>query len=302
MLKLLSTKQTAKFLGVNEKMVYTLVSDKGLPATKVTGKWLFPQHLVEQWIEMNTSNYPDPSGKLPEDSELLIITGSNDPLLEQTITLFNKLHSNYLAVFGSLGSMGGVKALMQNRCHMASSHLLEENQEEYNFGFLSKNPGKQPALINFSRREQGILVKKGNPKGIHCYADMAKPGVIIVNRPLGTGTRHLLDSELKKEGISRAKIKGYQNIVAKHMDVGLEILTGKADAGAGIRPIATMLGLDFIPIRWERFDLLITKENFFNQAVQLFKELLSDVAFGKLAQELGGYDLSQSGKMVFPQG
>ena len=91
MKQLLSTREVAQFLDINEKMVYTLVADKGLPATKITGKWLFPLKLVEQWIETNTINYPEPTGQLPPYHGLLIITGSNDLLLDKTISLFNSL-------------------------------------------------------------------------------------------------------------------------------------------------------------------------------------------------------------------
>ena len=90
MKKFLSTKEVAQFLGVNEKMVYTLVAEKGLPATKVTGKWLFPRYLVEQWLENETINYPKPTDPLPPYQGLLIITGSNDILLDRTISLFNR--------------------------------------------------------------------------------------------------------------------------------------------------------------------------------------------------------------------
>jgi len=93
MKNLLTTKEVAQFLEVNEKMVYTLVAEKGLPATKVTGKWLFPRHLVEQWIEMHTSNYPQPAAHLPPYEGILIVTGSNDPLLDRSISLFNSLNT-----------------------------------------------------------------------------------------------------------------------------------------------------------------------------------------------------------------
>ncbi|MFV9644594.1 MAG: helix-turn-helix domain-containing protein, partial [Desulfobacterales bacterium] len=119
--QLLSTREVAQFLDINEKMVYTLVADKGLPATKITGKWLFPLKLVEQWIETNTINYPEPTGQLPPYHGLLIIAGSNDLLLDKTISLFNTMYPDHVAVFGNLGSMGGLKALRQNLCHIASS-------------------------------------------------------------------------------------------------------------------------------------------------------------------------------------
>ena len=106
----LSTREVADLLDVNEKMIYTLVSDKGLPATKVTGKWIFPRDLVEQWLESHIINYPK-AAHLPSSMGILILVGSNDILLEKAIGLFNRLHSDHLAVFGNVGSLGGLKTL-----------------------------------------------------------------------------------------------------------------------------------------------------------------------------------------------
>jgi putative molybdopterin biosynthesis protein len=298
---LLSTKEVAQLLNVNEKMVYSLISDKGLPATKVIGKWLFPRHLVEQWIETSTINYPEATDSVSNYHGLLVITGSNDILLDKAITLFNTLSTGHLAVFGNLGSMGGVRALKQKRCHIASSHLLQENETEYNFAYASRELDHMPAVVNFCRREQGILVKRGNPKNITCVADLGRPNITIVNRPLATGTRLLLDRELKKAGIKGEKIAGYEHEVHRHLDVGIEILSGRADAGPGIRAVGGLLDLDFLPLRWERFDLMIAKERFFDKGVQRFLSMLHEAAFKKLAENPVGYDLSLTGKMVFPR-
>jgi len=302
MQKLLSTKEVAEFLNVNEKMIYSLVSEKALPATKITGKWLFPRHLVEQWVETNTINYPDNGSRLPPYDGLLIITGSNDPLLDKAISIFNGHNSNQLAVFGNLGSMGGLRALRQSLCHIASSHLLQEDESEYNFDFAIKELEEMPAVVNFCRREQGILVPKGNPENIATIADLTRPGIKIVNRSLSTGTRLLLDKELQKAGINGEKIEGYNVEVSRHLDVGLEILSGRADAGPGIRAVAKMLDIDFIPLRWERFDLMISKDRFFDEGIQRFLGILHETEFQQTAtRDLAGYDVSSSGQMVFPQ-
>ena len=282
-------------------MVYTLVAEKGLPATKVTGKWLFPRYLVEQWLENETINYPKPTVSLPPYQGLLIITGSNDILLDRTISLFNRLHTDHLAVFGNLGSTGGIRALRRNLCHIASSHLLQEDGRDYNFGFAEEELEQLPAVVNFCKRQQGLLLAKGNPKQIRNIADLDKPGIRIVNRPLGTGTRLLFDSELKKVGIIGDRINGYQQELGRHLDVGLEVLSGRADAGPGIEAVAGLLDLDFIPLRWERFDFLILKDSFFEKGVQLFLGLLPEVAFRELTHDLNGYDMSLCSKMIFPQ-
>jgi excisionase family DNA binding protein len=300
MKRLLSTKEVAQFLDVNEKMVYALIAEKGLPASKITGKWLFPTHLVEQWIETHTVNYPETASRLPAYQGLLIVTGSNDLLLDKAMALFNASYPDQVAVFGNLGSMGGLRALRQNCCHIATSHLLQENEEEYNFDFAVRELSKMPVVVNFCRREQGILIQRGNPKAIGGIQDLGRQGITIVNRQLGTGTRLLLDHQLSQAGLSGDKIQGYRNEVGRHLDVGLEVLAGRADAGPGIRPVASLLGLDFIPLRWERYDLLITKERFFDQGVQQFLGLLHEKRFQQMADELSGYDVSGVGRMVFP--
>lgn len=299
MKKMMTTREVAGFLGVNEKMVYSLIADKGLPASKVTGKWLFPVHLVEQWIENNSINYPEIPNLLPPYTDVLIIAGSNDPLLDKTITLFNTTQSDQIAVFGNLGSLGGIQALKKELCHVASSHLVQDDDDEYNFEFADRELDRMPVVVNFCRREQGIVLPKGNPRKIKGIADFSRPGFRIVNRPLGTGTRLLLDRELKKAGLKGEKISGYENELSRHMDVGLEILAGRADAGPAIKPVASLLGLDFLPLRWERYDLLVTKVRFFDKGVQAFMSMLQEPEFQEMAAGTDGYDVSLSGKIVF---
>lgn len=298
--KFLNTHEVAKLLDINEKMVYSLISEKGLPATKATGKWLFPKRLVEQWLENQTVNYPKSSCSIPPYQGLLIISGSNDILLDRALSLYTRMDSDHTAVFGNLGSLGGIRALRQGQCHIASSHLLED-ENDYNFGFARTELGQMPAVVNFCRREQGLLLQRGNPKGIQTVADLARPDVKIVNRPLGTGTRLLLDKKLREAATESQNILGYENEVARHFDVGLEILSGRASAGPGIRAVAGLLGLDFLSWGWERFDLIILKDRFFEGAIQLFMGLLHDPDFRAAASNLDGYDLSLCGKMVFPQ-
>jgi putative molybdopterin biosynthesis protein len=295
-----STKEVAQFLDVNEKMVYSLISEKGLPATKVTGKWLFPRHLVEQWVESHILNYPK-SVHIAPSHGVLIFVGSHDIFLERVIGLFNYRYPEHLAVFGNIGSQGGLKALSLGLCHAASSHLLQEDEAEYNFDFAFQElKGELAAVVNLCRREQGILVAKGNPKAIQTISDLGRPGITIANRPVGTGTRLLFDRELQKAELIEKELKGYKREFRSHLDVAMEVLAGRADAAPAIRPVADLLGLNFVSLRWERYDLLISRKRFFEQGVQLFLDLLREPTVSDLVQGLNGYDLRLCGKMVFP--
>lgn len=299
MQRLLTTKEIAELLNIHEKMVYSLVAEKAMPATKIAGKWLFPQYLIEQWVENNTINFPDNRRPLTSNQRLIVLAGSNDLLLDQTITLFNRTFSGHLAVFGNVGSMGGVRALRNNLCHIAASHLIQDDEADYNFQFASQEFEQMPVVVNFCRRQQGLLVRKTNPLAIFSVADLGRPGLRLINRSLGTGTRLLLDRELDKAGLRGDKIAGYEREVARHMDVGLEVLAGRADAGPGIEAVAGALDLDFVPLRWERFDLLVAKEIFFEQAIQAFFGLLQSEPFKESGRSIRGYDLSLAGKIVF---
>ncbi len=297
--EMLSTKQVAKFLNVNEKMVYALIAEKGLPASKVTGKWLFPKALILQWVEAGTVNFPQ-TAKLPSYHGLVLIAGSNDLLLDKMIATFNLKHDNHMAMFGFAGSMGGLNALKKNLCHIAASHLVDDNQE-YNFPFLKDKMKQIPAVVNFCHREQGIILQKGNPKKISTLKDLVNPHIRIVNRDLGTGTRQLFDKKLKAAGIKGESIHGYNTCLSRHLDVGLSVLTHQADAAPCIRAVANLLGLDFIPLCWERFDLLIQKERFFDQGIQFFLSQLKGRVIQAASKKFGGYDLSKTGKMVYPE-
>ena len=295
----LNTKEVAALLHVNEKVVYNLVGEKGLPATKVTGKWLFPRHLVEEWLDLYIVNLPV-AGNLSLENGRLFLAGSDDLLFQEALGLYNSQGNDAVAFYANIGSMGGLKALRQGICHIAVCHLLQDDNKEYNFQFADRELERSPVFVNFSKRQQGLIVAKGNPKNIKSIADLARDGVTMINRPLNTGTRLLLDYEISRSDISADRIQGYRKEVGRHLDAGLAVLEKKVDAAPAIRPVAEKLDLDFIPLRWERFDLLISRDRFFEPAVQRFINLLHDPAFRARAEEYSGYDMSISGRMVYP--
>lgn len=326
MKQLFSTREVAGVLGVNEKMIYSLITEKGLPATKVTGKWLFPAHLLELWLENNTVNHPERSeGSIPPGGGVVVVAGSNDLLLDKALALFSDLNPGHVAAFANLGSLGGLRAMRQGLCHMAASHLLEGDSgraanhtgpetdptsatarqdrkpgRDYNFAHARRELEETPAVVNFCIREQGYLVAPGNPGAVRDAGDIARKGLRVVNRPPGTGTRLLFDTELSRVGADPARIPGYTIEVRRHLDAGIEVLAGRADAAPGIRAVAGLLGLGFVPVQRERFDLLVPRARYFDRGVQLFLGMLVDARFRALADGFEGYDLARAGRVVFP--
>ena len=296
---LMNTNEVSQYIGINEKKIYNLITTKGLPATKVTGKWLFHRQLVDRWLEQHTENYP-PAEKTPHNyRNLLIITGSNDLLLDELLELFARRNPLPLPLFCNLGSMGGIRALRENLCHICSCHLLESDGDEYNFAYVEEEFGDDVVLVNFCKRLQAVVVPRGNPKGVKELTDFTSGRLRIANRKQGTGTRLLLDQELERRGVSGEQIPGYDTEFARHLDVALEVLAGRADAGLAIAAVAEMLGLDQIPVRWERYDFIMRKDVFFSRAVQMLLALLRHEEFIGLTDKFSGYDLSLSGEVVF---
>ena len=299
MSSLMNTKEAAQYLGINEKKIYSLISDQGLPATKVTGKWLFQRHLLDRWLEHHTENYPSIEAGPESYRNLLIITGSNDLLLDQLLEIFSRRHQLPLPVFSNLGSMGGIRALKENLCHLCSAHLLEPEGEDYNFAYVEEEFGDSVVVVNFCKRLQAVLVAPGNPLGVKELADLAGGRLRIANRKEGTGTRLLLDRELERQGVSGEQIPGYDTALGRHLDVGLEVLAGRADVGLAIGAVGEMLGLDQVSVCWERYDFIVRKDTFFSRGVQMLMALLKDEEFLNLSTNFSGYDLSTSGQVVF---
>ncbi|MER3515325.1 MAG: molybdopterin biosynthesis protein, partial [Chloroflexota bacterium] len=183
--------------------------------------------------------------------------------------------------------------------HLAGSHLLDETTGEYNISYVRQYlPGIPLVLITLVRREQGLIVAPGNPKGIRGLADLTRPDVTFVNRQRGAGTRVLLDYRLKRLGIDPGEMRGYEREEYTHLAVAAAVQSGIADVGLGIRAAARALGLDFISLEYERYDLVIPREHYESPLLQPLLDLLHSAAFRQVVAVLPGYDVSAMGQIV----
>ncbi len=190
-------------------------------------------------------------------------------------------------------------ALKTGETHMAPTHLLDMETGEYNVSYLKKYvPDKEIALVKCVDRIQGFMVKKGNPKNIRTFHDLGRGDVRFVNRQRGSGTRLLTDYNLKKSGISHEKINGYSREEFTHLAVAAAVESGDADVGVGIYSAASMMGLDFIPVCNEEYDLAIPEEYMDSDIVMEFIETIKSKEFKDKLDELGGYDYSDTGTII----
>ncbi|MDP3112140.1 MAG: substrate-binding domain-containing protein, partial [Thermodesulfovibrionales bacterium] len=234
----------------------------------------------------------------------IVCIGSHDNALDLLANSLKKKYPKLSLSSAHVGSMGGLMALKKGEAHIAGTHLLDEETGEYNVSYIKRLlSDKKVILINLVYREQGLLVPKGNPKNIKGFNDLTREDVVFINRQLGAGTRLLTDKHLKELGINPKDVKGYEREEYTHMGVASAVLTGIADTGLAILASARALGLDFIPVAKERYDLAIPADFYNTEMIQCLLEIvMDDDAFRNMVLGLGGYDVSDMGKIVYADG
>lgn len=234
----------------------------------------------------------------------LVFIGSHDNIID---LMANQLHTQRPLVRISsahVGSMGGIMAIRRGEAHIAGSHLLDETTGEYNISFIKRFLADIPLqLINLCYRQQGLLVPQGNPKNIKGLLDVAEHGYTFINRQAGAGTRLLTDKTLSDLKIDRARIQGYQREEYTHMSVAAAIASDSVDTGMGIRAAAVALGLDFVPVAEERYDLIVPGMFLDDAKVASVLTLIrTNTEFHQKIIALGGYELRDCGKVMYEQG
>lgn len=232
-----------------------------------------------------------------EIERTIFCIGSHDLTLD-LLAQFLAEHDRRLAS-ANVGSQGGLVALRRGEAHLAGSHLLDPQTGEYNITYIRQYmpniPVKVVALVG---REQGLIIKQGNPKRINSLKDLTKPGVQFVNRQRGAGTRVLLDYHLNSMTISPDSIVGYSQEEYTHLGVAAAVASGRADCGLGIAAAAQALDLDFVPLFQERYDLVIPKEHAQSDLLAPLFGLLAGGDLREAVSHLTGYDVSMMGTII----
>lgn len=231
----------------------------------------------------------------------LICVGSHDNVLDLLADELMGLPHAFRLISAHVGSMGGITALKKNVCHMAGMHLLEEDTGDFNFAFLRKYyPEGRIILFNLAIRQQGLIVPAGNPRGIQGVEDLKGRGLRYINRQRGAGTRILFDWHLRRAGLKPADVDGYAKEESTHMAVAVNVLTGAADCGMGIYAAARALGLDFVPLARERYDLAVPERFREDPRILAVRDMLQTDAFKTRLENLGGYETRLTGQIMRP--
>lgn len=283
---------------VGEKMIATpLARGAGVITSLVKADGFVRVPQLKEGLETGEEVQVELVKDLKEIKNTVVSIGSHDLTLD---IIANLLRLNYPEVSLSsahVGSMGGLMALRRGETHLAGSHLLDEKTGEYNIPFIKRLlPGREVVLINLVYREQGLILPSGNPKKIESLEDLVSKDVSFVNRQKGAGTRLLLDYHLNRIKVNSRDIKGYDREEYSHLAVAAAVASGGADVGMGVLAAAKALGLDFLPLAEERYDIIIPQEFLDKDIIVKFLEVVRSDYFKREVKKLGGYDTRDTGE------
>lgn len=238
-----------------------------------------------------------------EIENTIVCLGSHDLSLDVLADHLKRARRNCFLSSAHVGSMGGIMALKRKEAHVAGMHLLDPESGVYNIPYLERYLAGEPLfLVHLAQRDLGLIVPPGNPLGICAVQDLCREDVLFVNRQKGAGTRLYLDYVLKEKGMDPLNIKGYHREEYNHLAVAAAVASGSASVGLGISAAAKALGMEFIPLAQESFQLAITGAFYRTERCSFLLETLTSNSFREEIESMGGYDLSQSGEFVWQSG
>ncbi len=296
MSQLMTTREVADYLRIKERKVYDLLRGKRIPATRVTGKWLFPKHLIDRWVAAGTE-FPGgiPGAALNGRPAPAVCAGSHDPLLEWSL----RESGCQLAMMPG-GSLDGLDRLTAGEAMLSGLHVYDSGTETYNQAAISDAcAGLDVVLIEWAWREQGLALAAGNPLGITSINDLKTNKARVVVRQPQAGAQILFQHLAEQAGLDTADLDLLDHPAMSETDLGLAVQEGKADAGLCIASVATQYRLDFLPLHRERYDLAIRRRDYFEPPVQALLAFAASAAFRERASEMPGYDTSSLGRVVY---
>ena len=291
---LMTVPEVASYLRLSQRKVYDLVRTQRIPTCRIdrAGKLLFPRRLIELWVAQ-TTDYPKGTAHLAAPPP--VIAGSDDPLLEWAV----RESRSELSILVE-GSQGGIHRLLEGQAVACAAHLIDAGTGTYHARAIAKHlPGLDFVVIEWARRRQGLVVDKNYRKKIASIRDLAAPGVRTALRQEGSGSALLLQKLAEDAGVNIADLKVVGIPRTSEADVAVAIRQGEADAGLAIEAVARDKSLHFVPLIWERFDIIVRPMEYFEPPLQKLFRFVRTADFQARARALGGYDVSNAGSVVF---
>ena len=295
--------EVSQLLKVSKLTVYDLVKKGDLPVFRVGRQMRIDAKDLDQYIHKHKSSQ---SPTLPAaavapnsmDSKSIVISGQD--LVLDILGKHIEKNSTYKPLRSYTGSLNSLTSMHSGEGDIVSLHLFDGDTGNYNIPYIKKILlGHSLILINLMVRKAGFYVKKGNPLKLATWTDLSRGNLKMVNREKGSGARILLDEQLRINGIAPRMIKGYEHEETNHLSVASAISAGMADVGIGNEKAAKIVGIDFVPLITERYDLVMLKNRSSENLISAVREILSSQQFQAEIHSLGDYDTSETGKTIY---
>jgi len=303
--KTLSAQDVADILHVSKSTIYNMIRNGDITSYKVGRKVRFSEDDVREYID-RSRNKVTAERSTYSMPELGIFPGSQAGFVISGQDLLLDVLSNYMRLYGVqalrsyIGSYDSLIQLYKHKVNVASTHLWDGQNDQYNNAYVKRMlPGVSTQIIHLAHRMQGLYVKKGNPKEISGWEDFSRSDIAMINREYGSGSRVLLDENLKLLDYHGSSIRGYDKEGQSHLAVASAVAGGNADIAVGIEKVARQVdGIDFIPLKKERYDIVIRKEDLDSFEMQTMLKVIRSSAFKEEFDNIGGYDTSGMGEII----
>ncbi|ADD67064.1 DNA binding domain protein, excisionase family [Denitrovibrio acetiphilus DSM 12809] len=295
----LSVEDISEILKISKSKVYSLIKSGELPSYKVGRKIRFSEDDIKSYIKgLKQASTPVTHKAIGGTANKGFVLCGQDIILD-ILSNYMRQH-NTPALRAYIGSYDSLIALYRNQVSVASAHLWDSDTDTYNVPYVRRLlPGIPAVIVHLTCRIQGFYVAKGNPKNITKWDDFGRDDITMVNREQGSGSRVLLDENLRLLGIFGRDISGYEKEIQSHLTVASVVASGKADVAIGSEKIAKQVeGIDFVPIKKERYDLVFKREDMGTPEIASLLSIIRSDTFRDEFSHIGGYDTKDMGKIV----
>lgn len=309
-----TTEEIAKILRISKLTVYDLIKKGELPAYRVGRQMRVDESDLEAYKAKAKGEYRQASAvSIPQTGQAQqtaryeqtgtgrnIIISGQDVSLDLLAGHLEKKDEAYRPLRSYVGSLNSLVAMYTGKADIVSTHLYDGDTNEYNVPYIRRILcGHRFVVINMLSRWAGFYVQVGNPKQIKAWSDFTKPGIRMVNREKGSGARTLIEEQFRLAKIAGSDVIGYEREESNHLAVAGVVARREADIGVGIEKAASLVGVEFVPTVRERYDLVLLKNKDNEQLIQAVLDVLGSRSFQKELEAVGGYDLSQTGKIMY---
>ncbi|WP_409178493.1 substrate-binding domain-containing protein [Brevibacillus fortis] len=309
-----TTEEIAKILRISKLTVYDLIKKGELPAYRVGRQMRVDESDLEAYKAKAKGEYRQASAvSIRETGQAQqslryeqtgtgrnIIISGQDVSLDLLAGHLEKKDEAYRPLRSYVGSLNSLVAMYTGKADIVSTHLYDGDTNEYNVPYIRRILcGHRFVVINMLSRWAGFYVQAGNPKQIKAWSDFTKPGIRMVNREKGSGARTLIEEQFRLAKIAGSDVIGYEREESNHLAVAGVVARREADVGVGIEKAASLVGVEFVPTVRERYDLVLLKNKDNEPLIQAVLDVLESRPFQKELEAVGGYDLSQTGKIMY---